>query len=205
MGRRAAEPLAVGRRPDHPARHRRPAPPTTRHRCGRPRRPGSGCGCRSASAPTATPVELDLKESAQGGMGPHGMLIGATGSGKSELLRTLVLGAGRHPLLRDAQLRPGRLQGRRHLPRPGRAAAHLGGHHQPRRRAAAGRPHAGRAARRADPPPGAAARRRQLHLAARLREGPGRRRRLARCPACWSSSTSSANCWPPAASSSTCS
>jgi S-DNA-T family DNA segregation ATPase FtsK/SpoIIIE len=37
------------------------------------------------------PVELDLKESAQGGMGPHGMLIGATGSGKSELLRTLVL------------------------------------------------------------------------------------------------------------------
>ncbi|MFI9274610.1 type VII secretion protein EccCa [Kitasatospora sp. NPDC052896] len=37
-------------------------------------------------------VELDLKESAQGGMGPHGLLIGATGSGKSELLRTLVLG-----------------------------------------------------------------------------------------------------------------
>ncbi|HEY2950010.1 MAG TPA: type VII secretion protein EccCa [Micromonosporaceae bacterium] len=39
-----------------------------------------------------TPVELDLKESAQDGMGPHGLLIGATGSGKSELLRTLVLG-----------------------------------------------------------------------------------------------------------------
>ncbi|WP_234018332.1 type VII secretion protein EccCa [Streptomyces sp. FXJ7.023] len=38
------------------------------------------------------PVELDIKESAQGGMGPHGLLIGATGSGKSELLRTLVLG-----------------------------------------------------------------------------------------------------------------
>ncbi|MFJ8929751.1 type VII secretion protein EccCa [Streptomyces sp. NPDC102364] len=38
------------------------------------------------------PMELDIKESAQGGMGPHGMLIGATGSGKSELLRTLVLG-----------------------------------------------------------------------------------------------------------------
>ncbi len=38
------------------------------------------------------PVELDLKESAQEGMGPHGLLIGATGSGKSELLRTLVLG-----------------------------------------------------------------------------------------------------------------
>ncbi|MBT8225116.1 MAG: type VII secretion protein EccCa [Dactylosporangium sp.] len=38
------------------------------------------------------PIELDLKESAQDGMGPHGLLIGATGSGKSELLRTLVLG-----------------------------------------------------------------------------------------------------------------
>ncbi len=37
------------------------------------------------------PLELDLKESAQGGMGPHGILIGATGSGKSELIRTLVL------------------------------------------------------------------------------------------------------------------
>ncbi|WP_203903780.1 type VII secretion protein EccCa [Virgisporangium aliadipatigenens] len=35
-------------------------------------------------------IEIDLKESAQGGMGPHGLLIGATGSGKSELLRTLV-------------------------------------------------------------------------------------------------------------------
>ncbi|MEU2613301.1 type VII secretion protein EccCa [Micromonospora sp. NPDC007271] len=37
-------------------------------------------------------IELDLKESAQDGMGPHGLLIGATGSGKSELLRSLVLG-----------------------------------------------------------------------------------------------------------------
>jgi len=37
------------------------------------------------------PVELDIKESARNGMGPHGMLVGATGSGKSELLRTLVL------------------------------------------------------------------------------------------------------------------
>ena len=38
------------------------------------------------------PVLLDLKESAQLGMGPHGICIGATGSGKSELLRTLILG-----------------------------------------------------------------------------------------------------------------
>ncbi|WP_370208799.1 type VII secretion protein EccCa [Aeromicrobium sp.] len=42
--------------------------------------------------PTGAPVHLDLKESAQQGMGPHGLVIGATGSGKSELLRTLVLG-----------------------------------------------------------------------------------------------------------------
>jgi DNA segregation ATPase FtsK/SpoIIIE, S-DNA-T family len=48
--------------------------------------------------PDGTPVELDLKESAQDGMGPHGLLIGATGSGKSELLRTLVLAlAATHP------------------------------------------------------------------------------------------------------------
>ncbi|BBH66791.1 type VII secretion protein EccC [Actinoplanes sp. OR16] len=40
------------------------------------------------------PIELDLKESAQDGMGPHGLLVGATGSGKSELLRTLVLALG---------------------------------------------------------------------------------------------------------------
>ncbi|QXV55592.1 type VII secretion protein EccCa [Amycolatopsis sp. TNS106] len=40
--------------------------------------------------PEGRPVELDLKESAEGGMGPHGLVIGATGSGKSELLRTLV-------------------------------------------------------------------------------------------------------------------
>ncbi|TWD84428.1 S-DNA-T family DNA segregation ATPase FtsK/SpoIIIE [Kribbella amoyensis] len=38
------------------------------------------------------PVVLDLKESAQLGMGPHGLCIGATGSGKSEVLRTLVMG-----------------------------------------------------------------------------------------------------------------
>ncbi|WP_369364015.1 type VII secretion protein EccCa [Streptomyces sp. CG4] len=38
------------------------------------------------------PVMLDLKEAAQDGMGPHGLCVGATGSGKSELLRTLVLG-----------------------------------------------------------------------------------------------------------------
>ncbi|MEU8570149.1 type VII secretion protein EccCa [Streptomyces pathocidini] len=38
------------------------------------------------------PVMLDIKEASQEGMGPHGLCVGATGSGKSELLRTLVLG-----------------------------------------------------------------------------------------------------------------
>lgn len=48
-------------------------------------------------AEDGSPLLLDLREASAGGMGPHGMLIGATGSGKSELLRTLVLGlAARH-------------------------------------------------------------------------------------------------------------
>jgi S-DNA-T family DNA segregation ATPase FtsK/SpoIIIE len=49
-------------------------------------------------ASAGAPVLLDLKEAAAGGMGPHGLLVGATGSGKSELLRTLVAGlALTHP------------------------------------------------------------------------------------------------------------
>ena len=43
-------------------------------------------------ADSGEPIHLDLKEAACQGMGPHGLVIGATGSGKSELLRTLVLG-----------------------------------------------------------------------------------------------------------------
>jgi S-DNA-T family DNA segregation ATPase FtsK/SpoIIIE len=42
---------------------------------------------------TGSPVTLDLREAAHGGDGPHGLVVGATGTGKSELLRTLLTAA----------------------------------------------------------------------------------------------------------------
>ncbi len=44
------------------------------------------------STAEGAPLELDIKEPAENGMGPHGLCVGATGSGKSELLRTIALG-----------------------------------------------------------------------------------------------------------------
>lgn len=42
-------------------------------------------------SPSGAIVELDLKEVAEEGMGPHGLMVGMTGSGKSEHLTSLVL------------------------------------------------------------------------------------------------------------------
>jgi DNA segregation ATPase FtsK/SpoIIIE, S-DNA-T family len=69
-----------------------PARLEPRERWSRPRPPRDRLRVPIGVGVDGSPVELDLKESAQDGMGPHGLLIGATGSGKSELLRTLVLG-----------------------------------------------------------------------------------------------------------------
>ncbi|WP_405188959.1 type VII secretion protein EccCb [Streptomyces anulatus] len=41
---------------------------------------------------TGEPLALDLKDASQDGMGPHGLCVGTAGSGRTELLRTLILG-----------------------------------------------------------------------------------------------------------------
>ncbi|WP_149360583.1 type VII secretion protein EccCa [Lolliginicoccus suaedae] len=58
----------------------------------RPRRGRDRLRVPVGHAEDGSVIELDLKESAENGMGPHGLCVGATGSGKSEFLRTLVLG-----------------------------------------------------------------------------------------------------------------
>ncbi|KJQ54614.1 type VII secretion protein EccC [Microbacterium sp. SA39] len=56
-----------------------------------PRSPSAFLRVPFAIDDNGRPVFLDLKESAQEGMGPHGICVGATGSGKSEMLRTVLL------------------------------------------------------------------------------------------------------------------
>jgi S-DNA-T family DNA segregation ATPase FtsK/SpoIIIE len=55
---------------------------------------GSGSRLRIPLGTTGDgePLHLDINEAALGGAGPHGLCLGATGSGKSELLRTVALG-----------------------------------------------------------------------------------------------------------------
>lgn len=57
----------------------------------RPRTPRERLRVPIGVSQNGSPVEIDIKEAAENGMGPHGLCIGATGSGKSEFLRTLVL------------------------------------------------------------------------------------------------------------------
>jgi DNA segregation ATPase FtsK/SpoIIIE, S-DNA-T family len=59
-------------------------------RCWQPRSPRDFLRVPIGLDDFGAQVLLDLKESAELGMGPHGICIGATGSGKSELLRTLI-------------------------------------------------------------------------------------------------------------------
>lgn len=56
-----------------------------------PRAPAERLRVPIGATADGTPVLLDLKEAAQDGMGPHGLVVGATGSGKSQLIRALVL------------------------------------------------------------------------------------------------------------------
>ena len=60
-------------------------------RAWRPRAPDDFLRVAFAVGSAGERVQLDLKEPGQGGMGPHGLCVGATGSGKSEALRTIVL------------------------------------------------------------------------------------------------------------------
>src|SRR6266487_1141873 len=94
--------VPIGRPVGHPAGC--PAGHAVGHPAGRPAGlsgdRSSGLPAVEAQRPSSCgpPLVLDLKEAADGGMGPYGLLVGATGSGKSELLRTLVTGlALTHP------------------------------------------------------------------------------------------------------------
>ncbi|HEX6499547.1 MAG TPA: type VII secretion protein EccCa [Micromonosporaceae bacterium] len=60
------------------------------HRVWRPRPVRDQLRIPLGLGPNGEVIELDFKEAALEGMGPHGLIVGATGSGKSELLRTMV-------------------------------------------------------------------------------------------------------------------
>lgn len=122
------------------------------------------------------PVEIDLKESAENGMGPHGLCIGATGSGKSEFLRTLVLGliATHSPDALNLVLVDFK-GGATFLGLEG--SPRRRGDHQPCRRTGHGRQNARRARRGDESPAGIATLGRELRQRHRLRKGASGRRR----------------------------
>ena len=91
------------------------------------------------------PFWLDLVED-----GPHTLIGGTSGAGKSELLQSMVAALAVHHSPTAAQLPVRRLQGRRQLDGVRGAAAHGRLRHQPRRRTLPARAHL--AARRAEPP-----------------------------------------------------
>ncbi len=68
------------------------ASPNGAHWADLVRRRGRSLCVPVGTTSTGKPVELDINEAAANGMGPHGLCIGATGSGKSEFLRTVALG-----------------------------------------------------------------------------------------------------------------
>ena len=120
-----------------------------------------------ARGPPAGPVgvteqgvfALDLERD-----GPHGLVGGTTGSGKSELLRSLIAALAANADPRPADVPADGLQGRRGVRRLRAAAAHRRDGHRPRR--GARRARAARARGRAAVPRAAAARRRRRQPAA---------------------------------------
>lgn len=58
---------------------------------GKPRSPDDRLRVPLGLQPDGSPVWLDFKDEAEGGMGPHGLMVGMTGSGKSTTLCSLVL------------------------------------------------------------------------------------------------------------------
>ena len=113
--------LAVNTIADRPARHRRRPRAGRRRRLWRPR----------AGAEPAAGADRPRRRRPAGRAGHQGVRAGRHGPARPAHRRHRLRqeraaahpGArpGAHPLLRDPQLRPGRLQGRRDLPRPGRA------------------------------------------------------------------------------------
>ena len=88
---------------------------------------------------------LDLKDMNNGGDGPHGVMSGTTGSGKTTALRTLNLGLMTGHRAVGSAIRAGRLQGRRRREAVRAHPARGPRHHRPRRRPDADGPLRGRA------------------------------------------------------------